>query len=72
MSTDADQPETAGISFEAAIERLEQIVSSLEDDQLDLEQALAAYEEGVALARVCLKRLDTAELRIQELNIDHE
>ncbi len=65
-------PDTQGLSFEAAVKRLEDIVAALEDDQLDLEQALEAYEEGVALARVCLTRLDSAELRIQELRIDND
>lgn len=72
MSTDAVSPDQEGLSFEAAVKRLEDIVAALEDDRLDLEEALAAYEEGVALARLCLQRLDSAELRIQELKIDHE
>lgn len=65
-------PEPDDISFEAAIKRLEDIVGALEDDKLDLAQAIEAYEEGVALARVCLTRLDTAELRIKELKIEHD
>lgn len=72
MSTDAVTPDQEGLSFEAAVKRLEDIVAALEDDRLDLEQALSAYEEGVALARLCLQRLDSAELRIQELKVDHE
>ncbi len=66
------EPGANELSFEAAIRRLEKIVSALEDDELDLEEALDAYEEGVALARVCLTRLDSAELRIKELKIEHD
>lgn len=66
------EPGAHELSFEAAIRRLEKIVSALEDDELDLEEALDAYEEGVALARVCLTRLDSAELRIKELKIEHD
>ena len=55
------------LTFEQALRRLESLVETLEDDEAPLEEALAAYEEGVTLARFCLARLDTAELRIQEL-----
>lgn len=72
MTPDESAPDTEGMSFEAAVKRLEDIVAALEDDRLDLEQALNAYEEGVALARVCLSRLDAAELRIQELKLDND
>lgn len=57
-------------SFEEAVQRLETLVARLEDDETDLEAALAAYEEGVALARTCLDRLEQAELRVQELALE--
>jgi exodeoxyribonuclease VII small subunit len=68
-STDIPRSE---LSFEKAVSRLEEIVAALEDDQLDLESSLKAYEEGVELARLCLKRLDAAELRIQEISLDDD
>ncbi|PEN12732.1 exodeoxyribonuclease VII small subunit [Longibacter salinarum] len=58
------------LSFEAALERLESIVETLEDDPPALDESLAAYEEGVALAKSCLERLDKAEQRIAELDLD--
>lgn len=66
------QPSADGMSFEQAVERLETIVADLEADKLDLAASMSAYEEGVALARQCLKRLDQAELRIQELKLDDD
>ena len=54
-------------SFEAALERLEAIVDRLESGELPLEQALAAFEEGVALSRRCAGELEAAERRIELL-----
>ena len=59
-------------SFEKAIARLEEIVGTLESDELDLDSSLKAYEEGVQLAKVCMETLENAELRIEELKIDND
>lgn len=63
-------PSERPLSFEAALQRLEQIVRYLEADQLDLEASIQAYEEGIKLARHCMQQLRTAELRIQQLSLD--
>jgi len=52
------------------LQRLEALVETLEDEAAGLDEALQAYEEGVLLARYCLERLDTAELRVQELALE--
>jgi exodeoxyribonuclease VII small subunit len=59
--------EAAALSFEGAMERLEGIVDRLESGELPLEDALAAFEEGVALSRRCAIELDGAERRIEVL-----
>jgi len=53
--------------FEAALARLEEIVSSLESGELGLEQSLKLFEEGVKLARVCNARLEEAERKVEVL-----
>ena len=58
------------LTFEQALQRLEALVEILEDEAAGLDEALQAYEEGVLLARYCLERLDTAELRVQELALE--
>jgi exodeoxyribonuclease VII small subunit len=58
------------LTFEEALQRLESIAATLEDGDVGLEAALKAYEEGVLLSRYCLERLDTAELRVQELALE--
>ncbi len=65
-------PSDDHLSFEAALARLQEIVQHLEDDRLDLEASILAYEEGLKLARYCLEQLRTAELRIQQLSLDGE
>jgi exodeoxyribonuclease VII small subunit len=54
-------------SFEAALARLEALVARLERGDLALEAALAAFEEGVQLARRCASQLEDAERRIEVL-----
>ena len=53
--------------LEGRLKRLDQIVSSLEADDLDLERALALFEEGVAHVRAAEKILAEAELKVEEL-----
>jgi len=53
--------------FEAALSRLEEIVSELESGELGLEQSLKLFEEGVKLARVCNARLEEAERKVDVL-----
>lgn len=55
-------------SFEDALIKLESIVKNLEGtSDLPLDQMIANYEEGLSLAKFCQKKLDEAELKIEEL-----
>jgi exodeoxyribonuclease VII small subunit len=62
----ADAPASSS-SFERAIQRLGEIVESLEDGEQPLEESIALFEEGMALARNSQEILDRAERRIEEL-----
>jgi exodeoxyribonuclease VII small subunit len=53
--------------FEAALARLEEIVTELESGELGLEQSLKLFEEGVKLARICNARLEEAERKVEVL-----
>jgi exodeoxyribonuclease VII small subunit len=53
--------------FEQTLTELERRVRQLEAGELTLERALQLYEEGVALARTCQERLETAEQRVARL-----
>lgn len=52
-------------SFEDAMTRLDAIVAQLEEDKLPLDEMLARYEEGVALARYCGEKLEAAEQKVR-------
>jgi exodeoxyribonuclease VII small subunit len=58
---------TPDTGLETRLKRLEQIVSGLEMDDLELERALALFEEGVAHVRAAEKILAEAELKVEEL-----
>jgi len=55
------------LSFEQAYKELESIVRKLEGGQLPLDEALALFERGQALAARCGSLLEAAELKVQQL-----
>lgn len=69
-STDLPQDIESSISFEHALQELEQIVTRLESGELPLEEALSAFENGVQLARQGQQKLQQAEQRVQILLSD--
>lgn len=54
------------LSYEEAYTQLEEVLSSLETGELSLEESLARYESGAALAAYCERKLDEAELRVRQ------
>ena len=57
------------LTFEQAMERLEQIVRQLESGSGALEEMLTLYEEGMRLHELCTKQLDAYEGKLQRLSI---
>jgi len=57
--------------FEDNLNRLEEIVKKMENGDLSLEDSLKAFEEGIKLSRLCAKKLDEAERRVEVL-LKHE
>jgi len=53
--------------FEVALEELEELVSSMEDGELSLEESLQAFEKGIKLTRECQTALKNAEQKVQVL-----
>ena len=54
-------------SFEEAQRELEKIVERLEDGQAPLDDAIALWERGEELYKLCRQRLDGAQGKIEEL-----
>jgi len=69
MPTPPDSPTARedGPKFEAAMARLEEIVHALESGNLSLDDSLRVFEEGTGLLRLCTRRLEEAERRIEIL-----
>lgn len=53
--------------FEQKLSRLEEIAELLEKEDLNLDDSISLFEEGVKLSKECLIVLQDAELRITEL-----
>ena len=58
--------------FEAALARLEELVQELEKGDIPLEQSLKLFEEGIKLSRICNKRLEEAERKVEVLMKDKD
>jgi exodeoxyribonuclease VII small subunit len=58
------------MKFEDAMERLEEIVRKLEDGEVQLEESIALYEEGMKLGNKCRHILDEADQRIRSLSAE--
>jgi exodeoxyribonuclease VII small subunit len=55
------------MSFEQRLKRLEDIVGELESEQIELDRALALFEEGVACLRAAADELGKVEAKVQRL-----
>lgn len=51
-------------SFDARLERVQEIAAALEGGELPLERSLALYKEGMALSRLCREQLENARNEI--------
>lgn len=56
------------LTYERAFAELEEIVLALESDERTLDESLALFERGQALAQHCADLLDSAELKIKQLS----
>ena len=55
------------VQFDAAMNRLEEIVRAMEKGDLPLEQSMQLFEEGTGLVKSCNQLLSNAELKIAQL-----
>ena len=59
--------EFENLSFEEALQKLENIVKDLEGGRIKLDDAVEAYERAVALKRICEDKLQKAQLKIEKI-----
>jgi exodeoxyribonuclease VII small subunit len=55
------------MSFEAALQDLEQLVARLESGQASLEDSITLYERGAKLKAHCDARLKSAQMRVDQI-----
>ncbi|ABI67901.1 exodeoxyribonuclease VII small subunit [Syntrophomonas wolfei] len=55
------------LSFELALKKLEESVEQLESGELELEESIKVFEQGIELSLFCRKELSQAEGKIQRL-----
>ncbi len=60
------------MTIDEALERLTQIMDSMEGDGMSLEESLAKFEEGIRLVKECQGMIDTAEKRIKVIEAQND
>ena len=70
MSESTITTSVEGLSFEQALDQLDQLVRRMESGELGLDDSIAAYRRGAELARFCQGKLAGAEQQIQKLDDD--
>ncbi len=55
-------------NFEQAMDGLQKITAELENESIPLKQAIERFEQGLDLIEFCEKRLEEAELLIEEID----
>ncbi|HMB41767.1 MAG TPA: exodeoxyribonuclease VII small subunit [Balneolaceae bacterium] len=61
-------PQKERPSFEEALEKLEEIVKELNNDEITLEKSVELYEKGLELSKICSETLDQAMLKIEQID----
>lgn len=59
--------EKENVSFEEALAKLEDVVKKLEAGSLKLDEAFNAFEEGLALAKICEEKLKNVETQVSKI-----
>ncbi|MEY4097057.1 MAG: hypothetical protein RLZZ102_744 [Pseudomonadota bacterium] len=65
-------PDITKLSFEEALEQLEDIVRKLEDGYINLEESIEEYTRVVHLKNHCENKLKEATLKVEQITIDKD
>ena len=58
------------ITFEQAMNRLEEIVNALENNQISLEKSVELFQEGIQLTKLCNDKLEGIENKVAKILVD--
>lgn len=59
-------------SLESALERLEEIVQKMDSDEIELEESIELFQEGMQLTKFCRAQISEAEQKVQQVVEDAE
>ena len=57
------------LTFEEALQELEEIVHRLEEEKINLEESISLYERGNILKLYCDKKLRTARMKVEQVTV---
>jgi exodeoxyribonuclease VII small subunit len=57
------------LSYEAALQELEALVTRMDSGQMPLDDLLAGYQRGAALLKICRSKLAAVELQMKQLDV---
>ncbi len=55
------------IKYSKAMERLEEIIAKIENEQIDIDELSEKVKEAVALVKICKDKIEKAELQVKEV-----
>lgn len=67
-----NQEDIDKLTFEQALDKLEEIVEALEQGNVPLDQSINYYERGEELRKHCRKLLSAAESKVEKIRLDGE
>lgn len=56
------------LGFEEALKQLETVVEKLKNQDISLEESVALYEDGIKLSKTCSETLESAALKIEQID----
>ncbi len=70
LSSAASRPwreKLAEIKYNKAIQRLEEIIAKIENEEIDVDELSGCVQEAVELITTCKKRIEKAEMNVKRV-----
>lgn len=70
MENNSERAEKDTFSLEEAFEELDNLIASMKNDIISLEESFASYQKGMELLKKCNDQIDLIEKKVELLNAD--
>lgn len=57
----------ADLKYSKAVEKLEEIIKSIENEEIDIDELSDKVKEAVALVKLCREKIQKAELEVKDV-----